>query len=319
MSMQPEMRGALIDWCGMTFEDKLMENVPLECKVLLEKWMGEVLMGEDVSGRNFYKNTVQFFAMRAGDCVQVAHVAWGGDSQNGRANIQISGTGCSLIQNWSPVQEFVDASCARLTRVDVAVDLLKGEYTVDDAFQWYRDGKFNINRAPTHCVHGPWLDASQGTGRTLEVGRRKNGKMARIYEKGKQLGDASSEWVRFEGELHNIDREIPSDILTNPSPYFAGMYPCFEQLLEFAAARIATEQLQGETSIERLLECMSNSYGKALFVARLQSHDHADLLDRIEQQGIPKRLKRSSLHFMDANYSPPVGPMVIGELHGSSH
>lgn len=309
-------RAAIIDWCGMTFEENSMANVPLECKALLEHWMGEQLIGEDVHGRNFYKNTVQFFALREGQPVQVAHVAWGGESQMGRANIQISGTGCSVIRRWDRVREFVDGVAARLTRVDVAVDLLEGEFSVDDAFKWYQDGKFNINRQPSHCVHGPWLDEAQGTGRTLEVGRRKNGKMARIYEKGKQLGDASSEWVRFEGELHNIDREIPSEILTDPSPYFAGMYPCFEQLLEFAAERIKTEQQQGEVSIERLLQCMRASYGKALYVARIQSHDHTQLLDDIEERGVPKRLLRSSLHMLEP-FSPPSDAAGLGEFYAS--
>jgi len=297
-------RAAIIDWCGMTFEESLMKSVPMECKALLENWFGELLMGEDVHGRNFYKNTVQFFAMREGEAVNVAHVAWGGDSQLGRANIQINGSGCSLVRSWDRVREFVDGAAARLTRVDLAVDLVEGQFSVDDAFRWYEEGGFNINRRPSHCVHGPWVDESQGTGRTLEVGRRKNGKMARIYEKGKQLGDASSEWVRFEGELHNIDREIPSEILTNPSPYFAGMYPCFEQLLQFAAERIKTEQTQGDTSIARLMQCLRASYGKALYVARIQSSDHTELLNDLEEPGIPKRLLRSALHLLQPDYVP---------------
>lgn len=309
-------RGAIIDWCSMTFDASLMKNVPLEAKALLEKWMDEELMGEDTHGRNFATNTVQFFAIREGEPVAVAFVAWGGEHVRGRANIQVSGTGCSVINHWDRVQEFVDSANARLTRVDVAVDLLEGEYTVDDAAQWYKDGEFNINRKPKHRTLGPWLEPEQGTGRTLEVGTRKNGKMCRIYEKGKQLGDPASEWVRFEGELHNIDREIPSDILTNPSPYFSGMYPCFEQLLEFAATRIKTEQTQGDTTIERLKSCLNASYGKALYVMRLQSHDHADLLDDLQQVGVPKRLLRSSLHLLDVNFSPPPRPAVIGELYG---
>lgn len=316
MSIDAGNGKAIIDWCSMTFDASVMQSVPAESRELLQKWMGEDLIGEDTHGRNFCAHTVQFFAVRQGEPVPVAFVAWGGEHVRGRANIQISGTGCSNIKRWDRVQEFVDSVNARLTRVDVAVDLLDGEYSVDDAVQWYQDGKFNINRQPMHRNIGPWTQPEQGTGRTFEVGRRKNGKMCRIYEKGKQLGNPESNWVRFEGELHNIDREIPSDILINPSPYFAGMYPCFEQLLEFAAQRIKTEQTEGDTTIERLKVCLSASYGKALYIMRLQSHDHADLLDDIQQIGVPRRLLRSSLHLTDVNYSPPPTPAVIGELMG---
>jgi phage replication initiation protein len=302
---------AIIDWCGFTFLESSMEDVPGEAQRLLSHWMGEKLMGEGCHGRNFYQNTVEFFAFREGELVRVAHVAWGGESQNGRANIQINGTGCSIVKDWKSVREFIDSVDGRLTRVDLAVDLLEGEATVDEAMGWYQEGRFNINRQPHHCVHGPWLQEEQGTGRTLEVGRRKNGKMARIYEKGKQLGNPDSPWVRFEGELHNVDRELPSEILVNPSPYFAGMYPCFEALVAMAGSRIATEQKQGETSLARLMECLRASYGKAIYVARIQSHDHVDLFEQMSQPGVPRRLYRSALHLLHAPnhfYSPPQTP-----------
>lgn len=47
--------------------------------------------------------------------------------------------------------------------------------------------------------------APDGRGRTFYVGRRENGKLLRVYEKGKQLGAENSPWVRIELELHNKD------------------------------------------------------------------------------------------------------------------
>ena len=52
--------------------------------------------------------------------------------------------------------------------------------------------------------------------------KTENGKLMRIYEKGKQLGDATSPWVRWELELHNKSRVIPFDVLTAPGQYVAG-------------------------------------------------------------------------------------------------
>ena len=57
-----------------------------------------------------------------------------------------------------------------------------------------------------------------------------NGKMLRIYEKGKQLGDSESPWVRVEAELRNKSRVIPWDALTRPGSYLAGAYPCLAYL-----------------------------------------------------------------------------------------
>ncbi len=53
----------------------------------------------------------------------------------------------------------------------------------------------------------------------------------RIYEKGKQLGDPESPWVRWELELHNTDREIPFDVLLQPGRYVAGAYPATAPLM----------------------------------------------------------------------------------------
>ena len=50
----------------------------------------------------------------------------------------------------------------------------------------------------------------------------------RVYEKGKQLGDTSSPWVRWELELHNRDRIIPWDVLLEPGKYLAAAYPCMD-------------------------------------------------------------------------------------------
>ncbi len=46
-------------------------------------------------------------------------------------------------------------------------------------------------------------------GRTLYIGKRENGKMLRIYEKGKHLGNPVSSWVSVELELKGKNRIIP--------------------------------------------------------------------------------------------------------------
>src|SRR5438309_783047 len=65
-------------------------------------------------------------------------------------------------------------------------------------------------------------DLGSGDGCTFYVGARANGKMFRGYEKGRQLGDAQSNWFRVEVEFRAKDRLIPLDVLTDPTPYLAG-------------------------------------------------------------------------------------------------
>ena len=56
-------------------------------------------------------------------------------------------------------------------------------------FNFYLTGQFNAGgNKPSCSQQGNWIEAD-GSGRTFYVGKRKNGKLLRVYEKGKQLGD----------------------------------------------------------------------------------------------------------------------------------
>ena len=62
-----------------------------------------------------------------------------------------------MVNDWPSLQELLEGLGATLSRVDLAVDFLNGEYTVDDALTLYETGAF-INRG-----RNPELDA-QGAG-----------------------------------------------------------------------------------------------------------------------------------------------------------
>ena len=113
---------------------------------------------------------------------------------------------------------------------------------------------------PSSKQHGSWI-APDGTGRTFEVGKRKNGKMIRIYEKGNQLGDPNSPWVRWEIELHNKQRELPWDVLINPGPYIAGAYPCTRWVSD-EASRIRTIQKTAKIGYDALMHYARQAYGR---------------------------------------------------------
>ncbi len=78
-------------------------------------------------------------------------------------------------------------------------------------------------------------------GTTLEIGRRVNGKLVRAYEKGRQLGNVDSEWVRVEIQFGNKDRVIPHEIVLKTDHYFVGAHKALEPFIDVAALRCRTD------------------------------------------------------------------------------
>jgi phage replication initiation protein len=220
-------------------------------------------------------------------------VAWGGEGQRGTVLIDIPGSVCAACSDWSAVREWLEVMNARLSRVDIAGDDFEGESV---NLEWARScmlagGFSNGGRPPSFQL----ITNFQGEGDTLYVGKRGNGKLARIYEKGKQLGDPLSGWCRFEVEFRSKDRVLPLDMLTRPGAYLAGAFPC---VAFFAGVR---ESLR--TSRERV----SVSLGRAVEVARLHcgrvvnavlltnGGDVGDVVSLLRRSGLPRRLNAADM------------------------
>jgi phage replication initiation protein len=152
-----------------------------------------------------------------GDLGLIAH---GGENQRGTASIQLNAQACCLINDWQGLKTWCEQHASKITRVDLAHDDFTGEVlTISKALQWLKDGLFSNNgaREGMTAIKGRLIDdLGSGDGKTLYVGQRTSGKLLRIYEKGKQLGDTTSPWVRAEVELKDQDRVIPFDVLINP-------------------------------------------------------------------------------------------------------
>ncbi|WP_230947999.1 replication initiation factor domain-containing protein [Burkholderia territorii] len=233
------------------------------------------------------------------------YVAIGGASQRGTVLVNLTGQGCLAAKaGWEGrLYDFLSQTAGRptITRVDLAHDCMNGEYTVDQADQWYDDGLFTVSgRAPSHELRGDWRNPS-GKGRSLYVGRRKNGKMCRVYEKGMEQGDETSPWVRFEVELRNDKRVIPLDVLLDPSGYFVGAYPClrfFQQA--HTPQRVEIKQRAAEINVDASVSNILNSYGKYFAVLRPLLGDEA-LLDAVTSKSgeWPTRLKVPDYQFCE--------------------
>lgn len=284
---------ALIDYCSFT-----CATVPMD-----EILRGlSLVTGEKVSaaqlphGGHGFTECLQVRVFSAGfDMVPLCRIYYGGQNQRGRVLVQMSGEGCGSVSRWDAMRAWLETlPDLRLTRVDLAVDLYDGEYTVDDCRTWYEEGKFiTQGRRPISNTAGDWISAERG--RTLYVGKAANGKMLRCYEKGKEQGDLDSAWTRFEVQFGNRDRVIPLDILTDPDKYFVGAYPALEQILEAAGERIKTIQNDTAISIAHCLTHLRRTYGPVVHTLAEAGVDITELVRGVSVKKLPRRLTTSAV------------------------
>ena len=141
----------------------------------------------------------------------------------------------------------------RFTRVDLAHDFLSGEYSVNDALTAYKNSAFtnSITKPKLRLEGDDWYNETKH-GRTLYVGTRLSSRMLRFYEKGKQLGDSESPWVRCELELRSNDLVIPLDVVIHPGDYLSAQYPELNRLFGENAIKQRMVQAGIEHSIKYL-------------------------------------------------------------------
>ena len=288
---------AIVDWCTATFEfDSERFRGLLNA---LSFAVGLPLQAVESAALRGFTDGRRIHAFVRGEFVHLATVCWGGESQRGRAMLDIPGASCGLI-DWPAMRDLIESLPeSRLTRVDVAVDLHDGQWTVDDAMQWVRAGDFNCSgRNPSTRIDGDWLPVLDGgksrEGRTLYVGKARNGKGLRVYEKGRQLGDAESEWNRFEVQFGNRDRVLPFDMLTEPTRFFVGAYPALERVLSAAGERIATISNTAAITIGRILTWVKASAGKCLHVLASEV-DPSELVEAVRVSAVPRRVQSSAV------------------------
>lgn len=219
-------------------------------------------------------------------------LAIGGKGQKGTVYVSLTGVGCSRILDWQAVQDWLEAHGARLKRLDLAHDDTQGEtLSIETAVEWYNGDGFSAGgRRPGHQVKGDWLTPGSPKGRTLYVGNRRNGKMARIYEKGKQLGDPDSPWVRAEVEFKDTSRVLPYDMLTRPGIYLAGAYACLG-FLSVIQEKVRTIAKAARISLGAMIHHAKQAYGALVNVLMTKHRDNpAAVVADLRRDGVPRRL-----------------------------
>lgn len=298
-----------IDWLNFTVEassfewdaascDLSEEKLILDASLTLEGIFGFGITGQLPAGRNFYQR-----AYALGETF--GFLAIGG--QRGTVMVSVSGQGlAAALDGWEHrLVRWLEhkAQRPRLTRVDVAHECYAGEYTVDQAFDDYKAGGAGTDGRMPVCEHrGDW-HRPNGSGRTFYIGKRASGKFVRVYEKGKQLGDVDSEWVRVECEFKSVDRILPFDILLNAGAYLAGAYPML-QWISAKQTRILTVKKSVEATYKSTCVWLKRQCGGALhFVEQIEGSAQA-VLDLVRRdKGIPARFKAAAPSLEDAGIS----------------
>lgn len=198
---------------------------------------------------------------------------------------------------------------AKLTRIDIAYDDFDGSlFRVRNIPEEWRIGMYSPARSPRPPKFqqlGEWAsDDPDGKGLTAQIGSRAAGKVIRIYEKGRQLGIPSSEWVRAEAELRNSVFNLVPEMLVRPSAFFVMLCPSFARIAyQGEASKLQRTAREALDSLDAVLNVISHQYGGYLHVLREEGFFSSDseLLDRLSR--VPKerpQVLRKIVSFHDA-------------------
>lgn len=274
-------KAGLIDWLNFTLSKSRFlcgDEDAVSClSCELEALLGYGVTLKEGKGRNGYAESYVLGNNWGFVCI-------GGKSQKETVLVMINGEGCTAArQGW---QHHVYAwshqvNRFHITRVDVAYDCFEQEYTVDRAVEDYDKGLFNAGgRTPSIEQRGNWRVPDDEYGRTVYIGKRRNGKYCRIYEKGKQLGDPNSQWVRIECEWHNKNRDIPKDVLLEPGQYLAGAY-CAFMWLNQKQSKMKTCQKKHHIIYEKAIENIRKQYGAVIWEMVERGETPEDIIKKV--------------------------------------
>lgn len=254
-------------------------------------------------GMNFYRDT---WVLGQED-VCYGHLSFGG--QRNTILVQLTAVGCLAANpGWEQrLYDFLttDAENPRLTRVDCAFDDFEGLYNVDLMNDDVKAGLFNCGgRNPFVERRGDW-DHPDGSGRTLYIGKRQNGKYTRGYEKGREQGSPTSEWFRVETEFKAVDRIIPFDILLNAGSYLAGAYPAFDRFAgQKTPERIQTIVKQQEYAFDHYVHYAALQVGRLVnYMQEVAGWTADSIVSQLARPdaGYPQRLKLANVSCELAN------------------
>jgi phage replication initiation protein len=225
------------------------------------------------------------------DCEQpCGKIAYGGNNET--LCVSLSGAGCPFIGSHEQLAKNLHDLDAHITRVDLAFDDFEGEY-FDINFMAYLAAtdyftSDNGKRPKIKFVD----DLGRLAGRTLYVGAKGDRELC-IYEKGKQLQDSRSRWIRCEVRLWSKNKKIPLSTLTNGGAFMRGAYPGLNAFLPLrGSTRCATTRASSVATVKAEDEFIKNTIGRTLRL-RQESMPPAQfdvyISELLSNTGMPRR------------------------------
>ena len=237
--------------------------------------------------RHFYDHHFVIFGRDGKSC---GFVAFGGESQKHTVNFQLTGAACSHVKAWGQAASRLSQLDARLTRVDVAFDDLRGSHDLREVSRMVASGKFVTNGRPPAVQ---WLGWEDGSGKTCYVGKDRGHQQLCVYEKGREQGardgDESSSWVRWEARFGAAYRVIPLDILTRPADFMRGQYPAL-YFIRAAAEHIASQVGKATSNFAGAMRHAKQQCGRFLFSLRTVLGDGEAFFDFINRELVVAKL-----------------------------
>lgn len=276
--------GAITDWLNCTFPFPDGRSGLNRLFSILFAALGDGFAPAIDAGKGLHGWLYSFDLGKSG-----AKFAYGG--QDNTAFLSLRGEACARVPDWETLRDVLENRLeAHITRWDGAIDDYLGAHSVDEAMALYLNGTFGgSGRPPKMKQFGNWV-VPDGSGRTIQIGKRESGKLIRIYEKGMQLGENFHPWVRWEVEIHNNDRDIPWDVLKHPGRYAVGAYPKALAWVQAEMSRIVTIQRSQQISYEHLVGWAKQQYGKLFRVMLEVERTPENVLKKLLLEGVPKRL-----------------------------
>ncbi|CNP84242.1 phage replication initiation protein [Neisseria gonorrhoeae] len=245
---------------------------------------------------------------------QYGRVHYGG--QQNTILFELTGTGCGVAKEGWESRLFVfltNAIRPKITRVDVAKDFFNGEYSPNQAREDRNKGLFTCHHVKPkgECLGSDWEEEDDETkmtsGKTYGIGSRESSKYVRIYEKGKQLGDKTSTWTRFEIEFKAKDIVIPFEVLQTPGEYFGGAYPICERFTG-SANRIEAVKSKIMIDFDTYIERLKKQIGRGINASKAVFPDKSkqELFEVLEPKHdfLPKKLSFENYDCSEAKLTP---------------
>lgn len=260
--------------------------------------MGLGLVG-DTPGKNGYLYGLQF-----GDKSEKRNfgfVCWGGENQKGSIMFHFTGEGLANASDGWEKNLYLLLSryskLSKITRVDISHDFLLGNYTLDKALEDWRNDRFTVRQTKPQAelMGSDWISDTR-KGRTFYIGSKKSSRVLYFYEKGKQLGDKDSPWVRLELRQRNKDYIIPFDVLLYPGDYLCTAYPYISEILSYDFSeqyRFQRIKKENGIAVDHVIKYAKMQVSPAIKMLQSLGLDSDDIVEKLlnPKAKLPKRLQ----------------------------